>query len=35
MREVEIHKKLRHENIIRLYTSTEDDKFIYLVLEYA
>ncbi len=35
MREVEIHKKLRHDNIIRLYTSTEDDKFIYLVLEYA
>lgn len=35
MREVEIHKKLRHDNIIRLYTSTEDDKYIYLVLEYA
>lgn len=35
MREVEIHKTLRHENIIRLYTSTEDDKYIYLVLEYA
>ncbi|CDW86401.1 protein kinase domain containing protein [Stylonychia lemnae] len=35
MREVEIHKKLQHENIIRLYTSVEDDKFIYLILEYA
>jgi serine/threonine protein kinase len=35
MREVEIHKRLIHENIIRLYTSLEDDKFIYLVLEYA
>jgi serine/threonine protein kinase len=32
---VEIHKKLKHENIIRLYNSVEDDKFIYLVLEYA
>ena len=35
MREVEIHKKLKHDNIIRLYTSLEDEKFIYLVLEYA
>lgn len=35
MREVEIHKKLSHENIIRLYTSLEDDHFIYLILEYA
>jgi serine/threonine protein kinase len=35
MREVEIHKKLKHDNIIRLYTSIEDDKFIYLILEYA
>lgn len=35
MREVEIHKKLKHDNIIRLYTSVEDDKFIYLILEYA
>jgi serine/threonine protein kinase len=35
LREVEIHKKLGHENIIRLYTSVEDDNFIYLVLEYA
>lgn len=24
MREVEIHKKLKHENIIRLYTAIED-----------
>jgi serine/threonine protein kinase len=35
MREVDIHKKLKHENIIRLYTSFEDSHFIYLVLEYA
>lgn len=35
LREVEIHKKLKHENIIRLYTSFEDENFIYLVLEYA
>ena len=35
LREVEIHKQLRHDNIIRLYTSTEDEKYIYLVLEYA
>jgi serine/threonine protein kinase len=35
MREVEIHKKLKHENIIRLFGSVEDDKYIYLILEYA
>ena len=35
LREVEIHKKLKHQNIIRLYTSLEDDKYIYLILEYA
>jgi serine/threonine protein kinase len=35
LREVEIHKKLKHHNIIRLFTSLEDDKFIYLILEYA
>ena len=35
MREVEIHKTLKHENIIRLFTSLEDENYIYLVLEYA
>jgi serine/threonine protein kinase len=35
MREVEIHKRLKHENIIRLYASAEDDKYLYLFLEYA
>jgi serine/threonine protein kinase len=35
MREVEIHKQLKHENIIKLYTSFEDAEYVYLVLEYA
>ena len=35
MREVQIHKRLKHENIIRLLTNIEDDKYIYLILEYA
>jgi len=35
MREVEIHQRLNHENIIRLYTWCEDSDFLYLILEYA
>jgi serine/threonine protein kinase len=35
MREVEIHRKLMHDNIIRLFASLEDENYIYLVLEYA
>ena len=35
LREVEIHKRLKHEHIIRLYTSLEDKSYIYLILEYA
>lgn len=35
MREVDIHKNLNHENIIRLYSSFEDSEYLYLVLEYA
>lgn len=35
MREVDIHRRLKHENIIRLYNSLEDNNYIYLVLEYA
>ena len=35
MREVDIHRKLYHENIIRLYCSLEDEAYIYLVLELA
>ena len=34
-REIAIHKKLRHPNILRLYTCLEDSKFFYLVLEYT
>jgi serine/threonine protein kinase len=34
-REIQIHKKLRHVNIVRLYTSLEDDNYIYLILEYV
>lgn len=35
MREVEIHKRLKHENIIRLINYFEDDVNLYLILEYA
>lgn len=35
LREIKIHSQLRHENIVRLYTSLEDKDFIYLVLEYC
>ena len=35
MREVDIHKRLKHENIIKLYTAIEDSNYIYLILEYA
>ena len=31
LQEVEIHKRLVHDNIIRLYHSFEDETFIYLV----
>eukprot|EP00850_Spirogloea_muscicola_P008497 SM000045S16242 [mRNA] locus=s45:464532:467229:- [translate_table: standard] len=34
-REVACMRKARHEHILRLYTSFEDDGSIYLVLEYA
>jgi serine/threonine protein kinase len=35
IREIEIHRKLKHENIIKLFTNLEDDEYIYLILEYA
>ena len=35
MREVEIHKRIIHENIVRLYNHFEDEKNLYLILEYA
>ena len=34
-REIVIQKKLKHVNIVRLFSSLEDDKFIYLILEYV
>jgi len=34
-REIEIHKSLLHENIIKLHEHAEDKKYIYLVMEYA
>ena len=34
-REIQIHKKLKHVNIVRLYTSLEDTNYIYLILEYV
>jgi serine/threonine protein kinase len=34
-REIQIQKRLMHPNIVRCYTSLEDSRFIYLVLEYA
>lgn len=34
-REVGIHKTLNHPNIIQLYEYFEDDKNVYLVMEYA
>ena len=35
MREVEIHKRLKHSNIIRLVNYFEDEENLYLILEYA
>jgi serine/threonine protein kinase len=33
--EANIHQRLVHENIIRMYANLEDEKRIYLILEYA
>lgn len=35
MREVEIHKRLKHDNIIRLINYFEDEANLYLILEFA
>lgn len=35
MREVEIHKRLKHDNIVRLVNYFEDKHSLYLILEYA
>jgi serine/threonine protein kinase len=34
-REINIHSRLRHDNIIRLYSYDEDETSFYLILEYA
>ena len=34
-REINIHKELRHNHILRLFTSLEDDDNFYLILDYA
>eukprot|EP00826_Nyctotherus_ovalis_P049103 TRINITY_DN586_c0_g1_i23.p1 TRINITY_DN586_c0_g1~~TRINITY_DN586_c0_g1_i23.p1 ORF type:complete len:196 (-),score=43.81 TRINITY_DN586_c0_g1_i23:24-611(-) len=33
--EIDIHKRIVHQNIIRLFSHVEDSKNIYLVMEYA
>jgi serine/threonine-protein kinase Chk1 len=35
LKEVKIHGCLSHKNIIQLYNTTEDDSFVYLIMEYA
>lgn len=35
LKEVKIHSSCSHENIIKLYTTTEDEGYVYLILEYA
>ncbi len=35
MRECDIHKRINHENIVRLYTYFERESTVYLLLEYA
>ena len=34
-REIRIHSRLAHENIIQLYAAFEDDSNVYMVQEYA
>lgn len=35
LKEVSILKKVRHENIIKYYTSFSEDECLYIVMEYA
>ncbi|CAG9315021.1 unnamed protein product [Blepharisma stoltei] len=35
LREINIHKTLKHPNIIQLYHHFENDRFVYLILSYA
>lgn len=34
-REISIHKKINHENIVKLYSSHETDKMFYMIMEYV
>ena len=34
-REIQIHKKLKHVNIVRMFADLEDKQYIYLVMEYV
>ncbi|XP_068127288.1 serine/threonine-protein kinase PLK2-like isoform X2 [Hyperolius riggenbachi] len=34
-KEVEVHRQLKHRNIVRLYHNFQDQKYMYLVLEYC
>lgn len=34
-KEIEIHKKLNHSNIVNFINDFDDDKFIYIILEYC
>ena len=34
-KEIDLHKSLNHENIIRLYDNFEDETHSFLILEYA
>lgn len=33
MREIAIHKELKHANVVRMYSSFEDEDNVYMVLE--
>jgi serine/threonine protein kinase len=34
-REILVHQRIRHENIVQLYSSYEDEKNVYLIMEYS
>ena len=34
-REILVHQKIRHENIVQLYSSHEDEKNVYLIMEHS
>ncbi|KAJ2784996.1 hypothetical protein H4R18_000810 [Coemansia javaensis] len=33
--EVAVHEKIRHPHVVRLYDSFEDDRYVYMVMEYC